>query len=348
MNPALGVLLHAIAAFAGASFYLPFKKVRNWSWESYWIVYGLFAWIIMPVVIALITVPLLGIILSEAPAESVFWTFFFGICWGVGGLTFGLSIRYLGLSLGMALVLGVSTAFGTLIPPLFVGQFGELVTSTSGLVTLAGILICLIGIFFTGRAGVSKENELSPEEKQKFIKEFNFKKGLVVAIISGIMSSCFAFGVQTGKPIADLAVRHGTPDLWQNSTVMLIIMCGGFITNAVYCGYMNFRNRSFRDYVNIGGAPLGINYLFSAFAGITASQQFMFYGLATTKMGEYDWASYSILLALVIVFSTMWGLITKEWKGSSKRTMGLIFIGIMVLIFSTVVMAFGSSLTAPE
>jgi L-rhamnose-H+ transport protein len=347
MNPALGVLLHAIAAFAGASFYLPFKKVRNWSWESYWIVNGLFAWIIMPLLIALVTVPLLGTILSDAPAESVFWTFFFGLCWGVGGLTFGLSLRYLGISLGMALVLGITTAFGTLVPPIFAGQFGELVTSTSGLVTLAGVIICLIGIFFAGWAGVSKENELSAEEKQKFIKEFNFKKGLVVAVISGIMSACFAFGVQSGKPIADLAMQHGTPALWQNSTVMLIIMFGGFITNAFYCGYMNIRNRSFRDYVNFKGAPLGINFLFSAIAGITASQQFMFYGLGTTKMGEYDWASFSILLALVIVFSTMWGLITKEWKGSSRRTMGLIFLGITVLVLSTVAMAYGSALAAP-
>ncbi len=347
MNPSLGVLLHAIGAFAGGSFYIAFKKVSNWSWESYWIVNGLFAWIIMPVVIALITVPQLGIILSEAPAESIFWTFFFGLCWGVGGLTFGLSLRYLGMSLGMALVLGLTTTFGTLIPPIFMGQFGGLVTSVSGQVTLAGVLICLIGIFFAGWAGVSKENELSAEEKQKYIKEFNFKKGLAVAITSGIMSACFAFGVQTGKPIADLAIEHGTPDLWQNSTVMLIIMCGGFITNALYCGYMNYRNRSYGDYFNIGGAPLGINFLFCAIAGITASQEFMFYGLGTTKMGEYDFVSFSIHLAFVIVFSTMWGLITYEWKGSSRRTMLLIFLGIMILISSTVVMAYGNSLTAP-
>jgi L-rhamnose-H+ transport protein len=169
-----------------------------------------------------------------------------------------------------------------------------------------------------------------------------------VAVFSGIMSASFAFAIQTGKPIADLAVQHGTSELWKNSTVMIFIMGGGFITNAGLCFAMNIRNRSFSDYINIGGAPLGNNYLFCAIAGITGFMEFMFYGMGTTRMGEYDFVSFSIHLAFVIVFSTMWGLITYEWKGSSRRTMLLIFLGIMVLIASTVVMAYGNSLTAPE
>ena len=278
MNPGLGILLHAIGGFAAGSFYIAFKKVRNWSWESYWLVNGLFTWIIMPWVIAVITVPQLRTILTEAPTESVFWTFFFGICWGVGNLTFGLSLRYLGMSLGMALVLGLTTIFGTLVPPIFTGEFSALITSISGQVTLAGIFVCLIGIYFAGWAGVSKEKEFSAEEKKKYIKEFNFKKGLLVAIFSGLMSACFAFAVQAGKPIADLAVQYDTSELWKNSAVLILIMGGGFITNAGLCVFMNIRNRSIGDYMNSGDASLWVNYLFCAIAGITGFMEFMFYG----------------------------------------------------------------------
>jgi L-rhamnose-H+ transport protein len=344
MNLVLGVLLHALGGFAAGSFYIAFKKVRNWSWESYWLVNGLFTWIIMPWAIAAVTVPQLFAILTEASPKSVFWTFFFGICWGIGNLTFGLSLRYLGMSLGMALVLGLTTTFGTLVPPIFNGDFVVMTTSISGQVTLAGIFVCLIGIVFAGWAGVSKEKELSSDVKQKYIKEFNFKKGLLVAIFSGIMSACFAFAVQAGKPIAELAMRHGTSQLWKNSTVLIIIMGGGFITNAGVCVFMNIRNRSIRDYVSCGNASLWVNYLFCAIAGITGFMEFMFYGMGTTKMGRQDFVSFSIHLAFVIVFSTMWGLITHEWKDSSKRTITLIFLGIMILIISTVVMGFGNYL----
>ncbi len=220
----LGILLHAIGGFAAGSFYIAFRKVRNWSWESYWLVNGLFTWVIMPWTIALLTVPDLGLILSGAPVKSVFWTFFFGLMWGIGNLTFGLSLRYLGMSLGMALTLGLTTTFGTLIPPIFMGEFGALVSSSSGLTTLGGILVVLIGITVCGWAGLSKEREMSKENKQKYIREFNFRKGVVVAIFAGIISACFAFAVHAGKPIAELAGQYNTPVLWRNSAVLVLMM----------------------------------------------------------------------------------------------------------------------------
>ena len=344
MNPALGIILHAIGGFAAGSFYIAFKKVKNWSWESYWLVNGLFTWIIMPWVIAYFTVPQLMDILLGADRESLFWTFIFGVCWGVGNLTFGLSLRYLGMSLGMAMVLGLTTAFGTLVPPIFMGEFGMLINTVPGQVTIGGVLVCLIGIVFTGWAGVSKEREQTAEEKQKYIKDFNFKKGLMVAAFSGVMSACFAFAMQSGAPIAELSMEHGTTELWKNSAVLIVIMGGGFITNAGLCVFMNIKNGSLSDYFNARGASLKVNYFFCAIAGITGFMEFMFYGMGTTKMGKHDFASFSIHLAFVIVFSTMWGLITHEWKGSSRRTMRLIFIGILILMLSTVFMGFGNYL----
>lgn len=348
MNPVLGIFLNVIGSFAAGSFYLPFRKVRNWSWESYWLVCGLFTWIILPWLIAVFTVPDLMTIIREAPPQSLFWTFIFGICWGIGGLTFGLSLRYLGMSLGMAIVLGLTTIIGTLVPPIFMGKFLSLIMSTSGQVTMAGLFVCLIGIVFAGWAGVSKEREQSSEDKQKYIKDFSFKKGLLVAVLSGIMSACFAFAIEAGKPIADIAVQYGTSELWKNNVGLVFIMGGGFITNVVLCIFMNIKNKSIGDYTNSGDASIWINYLFSALAGIIAYMEFLFYGMGITKMGKNDFVSFSIHLAFIIIFSTMWGWITHEWKGSSKRTVILIFIGILVLILSSVVMGFGNYLATLE
>ena len=348
MNPFFGIVLHAIGGLAAASFYIPFKKVKNWAWESYWLVSGVFAWIIMPWVVALLTVPDLISILSAAPKSSVFWSYLFGVLWGFGGLTFGLSMRYLGMSLGYALALGFCAAFGTIIPPLYFGTFDSLLVNASGLTMLGGVAVCLIGIAVCGWAGMSKEKELPDEKKKETIKEFNFAKGLWVAIFAGVMSACFAFGIAAGKPIAQLAVEQGVPSLWQNSPVFIFVMLGGFTTNFIWCVFLNIKNKTLKDYVEDGDASIIVNYIFSALAGIIWYFQFMFYGMGTTKMGEYDFSSWTIHMAFIIVFSNIWGLIFREWKGSSNRTIRIIIFGIVVLIFSTLVIGLGNYLASLE
>jgi L-rhamnose-H+ transport protein len=274
--------------------------------------------------------------------------YLFGLLWGVGGVTFGLSMRYLGMSLGYALALGFCAAFGTIIPPVFMGRSGELITWPSGLTTLVGIVVCLLGIAVCGWAGVVKERELSDEKKRETIKEFNFAKGVWVAIFAGVMSACMALGIAAGKPIARLAVERGVPDLWQNSAVFVCILAGGFTTNFIWCVFLNIKNRTLKDYLNSGSSPLVGNYIFSGLAGITWYLQFMFYGMGTTKMGKYEFSSWTIHMAFIIVFSNIWGLIFREWKGSSRRTHRIIFLGILVLILSTVVVGFGNYLASLE
>jgi len=339
---ALGVLLHAVGGFAAGSFYIPFKKVHNWAWESYWLVGGVFSWIIMPWVLALSTVPEPVSFLRGAPIDSVVRVYVLGVLWGIGGLTFGLSMRYLGMSLGYAIALGFCAAFGTLIPPVYHGKFGDLLTHVSGLTTLAGIAACLLGIAVCGWAGMSKEKELSAAQKRELIKEFHFTKGLLVAVFAGIMSSCMALGIDAGKPIAALATDHGVPDLWKNTPIFVILMAGGFTTNFVWCVILNIRNRSAKDYLRAGEASLAANYLFSALAGITWYLQFMFYGMGTTKMGKYDFSSWTLHMAFIIVFSNIWALLLREWKGSSRRTLRIIVCGISVVILSTVLIGIGS------
>jgi len=341
---ALGVLLHAIGGFAAGSFYIPFKKVRNWAWESYWLVGGLFSWVVMPWVIAFVTVPELRSVLSKAPGQSVFWSYAFGVLWGVGGLTFGLSMRYLGMSLGYAIALGFCAVFGTIIPPIYAGTFTQILTKPSGWTTLGGVLVCLIGIAICGWAGISKERELSEEKKKEVIGEFNFVKGLWIAVFAGVMSACMAFAIAAGEPIAALAEKTGTATLWRNTPVFIFIFAGGFTANFIWCGFLNTRNGTTRDYIDAKGASLSINYIFSALAGITWYLQFMFYGMGTTKMGKYGFSSWTIHMAFIIVFSNIWGLLLHEWKAASRRTHRLIRVGIVVLIVSTFIVGLGSYL----
>ncbi len=343
---ALGVLLHALGGFAAGSFYIPFKKVRNWAWESYWLVGGVFSWIVMPWAIAVATVPDLMSLLREAPVSSVLWSYLFGLLWGIGGLTFGLSVRYLGMSLGYAIALGFCAVFGTVIPPIYNGIFGDLITSASGLTTLSGVLVCIAGIAVCGWAGISKEKELSDEKKKEVIAEFNFTKGLWIAVFAGVMSACMAFGIAAGEPIAKLAEENGTVTLWRNTPVFIFILTGGFTTNFVWCAFLNLKNRTTKDYLRARDASLIGNYVFSALAGITWYLQFMFYGMGTTKMGKYDFSSWTIHMAFIIVFSNIWGLIFREWKGSSRSTHRLILLGILVLILSTLVVGLGNYLAS--
>lgn len=341
---ALGVFLHALGGFAAGSFYIPFKKVRNWAWESYWLVGGVFSWIVMPWLIAALTVPDLLSLLGQTPVGSIVWSYVFGVLWGIGGLTFGLSMRYLGMSLGYAIALGFCAAFGTVIPPIFSDTFGDLVTSMSGIVILGGVLICLVGIAVCGWAGMSKEKELTSEQKRESIREFNFLKGLFVAIFAGVMSSCMAFGIAAGKPIANLAVENRVHPLWQNSPVLIVVLAGGFTTNFIWCVVLNIVNRSVKDYIRTEDTPLPGNYFFSALAGMTWYLQFMFYGMGTTKMGKYNFSSWTLHMAFIIVFSNLWALFFREWKGSSRRTLTIVIFGIVIVVLSTVLIGAGNYL----
>ncbi|MGA8429663.1 MAG: L-rhamnose/proton symporter RhaT [Candidatus Sulfotelmatobacter sp.] len=380
MNPALGVFFHWLGGLASASFYVPYRGVRNWAWETYWLVGGFFSWIIAPWILALTMTHDLIRVLREAPANSLLWAYVFGVLWGLGGLTFGLTMRYLGMSLGMAVALGYTAAFGTLMPPIFRGVFASEVLDThSGLIILGGVAVCLLGIAFAGAAGVSKEREMSTRQKRASIKEFALKKGLLVATFSGVMSACFAYGLAAGDPIKAITIRHGTPVLWQGLPVLVVVLAGGFTTNFIWCVMLNIRNRTGYQYFkseipepiqarsdeNIleavtdapaeemaatavlapeedARAPMLANYLFSALAGTTWYMQFFFYTMGETQMGRYKFSSWTLHMASIIIFSTLWGIALKEWKGGSSRTWALVALSLLVLVSSTVIVGYGN------
>jgi len=345
MNPILGVVFHAIGGLAAGSFYAPCKKVKGWSWETYWLVLGIFAWIVAPVVMASCLTPgFVGIIQAVHP-PVVFWSYFFGVLWGIGGLTFGLTMRYLGISLGVSVALGFCAVFGTLVPPIFAGEFMGLVTSFSGIITLAGVALCLLGIGICGKAGMMKERDLSVEEKAEGVAEFDFKKGVWVAIVAGVLSACMAYAFQAGAPIQAVAVEQGVPAVRSNIPLLVVILLGGFTTNCVWCLWLSGKNKSFSNYSKARhGGSLGLNYLLCMIAGVLWYLQFFFYGMGSTQMGKYDFASWSLHMAFIIITSNVIGLLTREWRGSSDKTIKVIVAGIVVLILSTIVIGCGTNL----
>src|SRR6266481_5428793 len=242
-NPFVGVIFHWLGGLASGSFYVPYKGVRKWAWEVYWLAGGFFSWIIAPWILATINTRDLLEVIRSTPLNSLGWTYFWGAMWGLGGLTFGLTMRYLGMSLGMGMALGYCAAFGTLMPPIFHGEFvPKVLHTTSGQVILIGVMVCLLGIAIAGMAGVSKERELSTEQKTAGIKEFNFAKGLMVATFSGIMSASFSYGLDAGSPIADLSRARGTPELWTGLPKLCVVLLGGFTSNFIWCVILNVRN----------------------------------------------------------------------------------------------------------
>ena len=383
-NPFLGLLFHWIGGLASASFYIPYRGVKKWAWETYWLVGGFFSWIIAPCFFASLMTKDLVVVLSEASASTLFWTYFFGVLWGTGGLTFGLTMRYLGISLGMAVALGFCAAFGTLVPPIFDALFvagspsiGQVFGTNSGMVILLGVVVCFAGIGVSGTAGMTKEKEMSYEEKRAVIKEFNFKKGILVATFSGVMSACFSYGLAAGEPIKALTLRHHTDPLWQGLPVLVVVLLGGFTTNFIWCIFLNIRNRTGGQYfsgkvqgsksgpaletaidapgeemarqaelpeVETKGVPFAWNYLFCAIAGVTWYFQFFFYTMGESQMGQYKFSSWTLHMASIIIFSTLWGIALSEWKGASKRALTFLTLSLAVLVGSTVIIGYGNYL----
>lgn len=329
MEIILGLLIIAIGAFCQSSCYVPINKIKNWSWESYWIVQGIFAWLLLPLLGAMLAVPeghsLCELFTRDITATAM--TIFYGVLWGIGGLTFGLSMRYLGVALGQSIALGTCAGLGTLLAPIFTGHAADLTTSV-----IIGVVVTLAGIAIIGVAGNMKAQSLSEKEKKAAVKDFNFPKGIAVALLAGFMSACFNIGLAQG---ADLHF-DGVNPMFISLPATFMVTLGGFITNAIYCFFQNSRNKTWSDYKN--GSVWSNNLVFCALAGAMWYSQF--FGLALgkgflTESPVLMTFAFCILMALNVVFSNVWGIILKEWKGCSQETITVLLIGLSVLVFSS-------------
>lgn len=338
MEVLLGLLIIAVGSMGQSSSYVPIKKVKEWSWESFWLVQGVFAWLVFPYLGALLAIPE-GHSLGEllAAGEGAAWrSIFFGVLWGVGGLTFGLSMRYLGIALGQSIALGTCSAFGTLIPAM---MKGEDLFSGEGLILLTGVSVAIAGIAVIGYAGSLRAKNMTEEQKKAAVKDFALGKGLFVALLAGVMSASFNLGLEAAEPIRLKAVELGTNTLYAGLPAILMVTFGGFLTNAVYCLFQNVKNKTLKDYISVSGKVWVNNLLFTALAGILWYSQF--FGLTLGKSffteGSVMMAfSWSILMSLNVTFSNVWGIILNEWKGAGSKTVSVLVIGMLILIFSLV------------
>jgi L-rhamnose-H+ transport protein len=359
MQVILGVIFHFIGGFASGSFYIPYKKVKGWHWESYWIVGGLFSWLIVPPLAAWLTIPHFNDIISSTGISTLLITFFFGLLWGIGGLTYGLGVRYLGVSLGSSIILGLCMVFGALIPSIYYDfspvagkdTFSMMCGSTWGLIVLSGLVVCVLGIIICGKAGTMKERQLkaSGDPHGMEVKtEYKFALGMFVSIVSGVLSACFNFGLEAGQSmgaVANEAWKLAHPGegefLYRNNVIYVVLLWGGLTTNFIWCMVLNARNKTFGDYTN-KKTPLFSNYMFAALAGTTWFLQFFFYGMGESKLGNGP-SSWILHMAFIILVANMWGIILKEWKGVSKKTARTIAVGILTIILAVIIVGIGNN-----
>ena len=388
-NTGLGVAIFTLGGLAGATFYLAFKKVKQWAWESYWMVYAIAGLVVVPLVLAVATSPNACTAIRHAPPEELLYCYLCGAMWGIGGMTWGLMIRYLGVGLGLALGCGLCSAAGTLVPPILNGSLGDLYDTPAHQMSLVGVVVSLLGIILVGIAGMSKEGELPEEEKKKAVAEYDFKKGILVAVFSGLMSAAMSFGLQGGVA-TEMKARYGsetrvesgepntppaslagaaevqydqdakvwvvpqkiagetpTSSTWQGIPVLVVVLFGGFTVNCVLCLFLNFKNRTFGDYTR-SKTPLLTNWVFAALAGTIWCCQFIAFKTGGAAMGPMGYIGWAVLMAASILFSSLIGVVSGEWKGTSGRTRGLLVLGLLLLFASAAITGYSGRLKEKE
>uniref|UniRef100_UPI003216441C L-rhamnose/proton symporter RhaT n=1 Tax=uncultured Draconibacterium sp. TaxID=1573823 RepID=UPI003216441C len=357
MNAILGIIFHSLGGASSGSWYMPYNLVRQWRWEIYWIVGGLFSWLLMPFIAAVITSPGWQDILAATDPSTIRLTYILGVLWGIGGLTYGLGIRYLGMSLGNSVLLGITSLVGSLGLPILrnLGSLGEILpagdsfsdmlATTSGRIVLFGILVMMVGIVLSGKAGLMKDKEIG-KAKEGVNREFKLTTGLIIAVISGILSAFFSFGIDAGKEMGesvreiavtnDFAFISDGKYLFENNIIFLVILWGGLTTNLIWSVALIIKNKTGRDFINTN-TPLVKNYLFCALAGTTWFLQFFFYGMGETKIGNGA-SSWILHMSTIILTANFWGFYRKEWSGVSKKTRITILVGIGLILLSVIIM----------
>ena len=340
-NPMIGSLIFALGGLAGAVFAVPFRKIKNVQYESYWLFYALAGLLVFPLILGLATCPACFKVIGGAKPAVLAQCIGFGALWGLGGLTWGLLIRYLGIGLGLAIGCGLCSATGTLIPPIVTGHAGDLVKDAGACAVLAGVVGSLLGIALVGLAGKFKEGELTEEQKKAAVAEFDFKKGMLVALFSGIASAGMNFGLQSGGALEAAAKEAGTPAAWCGMPVLMVVLWGGLIVNVAWCLWQNKKNGSFGDYGKMFGGNFAAIVL-AGLAGVIWACQFACQKVGEPQMGDLKYIGFAVVMGSSIFFSSLLGLFMGEWKGTGPKTKGALALGILVLLVSVCVISYGS------
>lgn len=334
-----GVLYHAVGASGAALCYTPQKAVKGWSWQTYWLAQAFICWLLLPLVVAWITIPQLALVLKEAPTSAMTNSFLLGMAYGIGGTAFGIAIRYVGFSLTYAIAVGISCVLGTLLPPMVHGTLNEVLQGNGGGILMSGVAVGALGIALCGVAGRSKEIDI--EKKKTLQSGFSLSKGLPLCFLAGVLSALYGFSLDQGQPIADVAANHGAGNM-QSNVIYIFSNSGAFLTTLVYCLYLHFKERTLAQY--FGGTSLGLNYSMSLLTGLLWYGQFFFYGLGHVRMGHYKFSSWAIHMIMLVLLSAVAGLMMKEWKNCSPKTMRLLFSALFVLVVAILMLTYGNYL----
>ena len=334
-----GVLYHAVGASSAALCYTPQKKVNGWAWQTYWLAQALVCWLLLPIIVAFLTIPQLTTVLQQAPSSAMYKSFFLGMAYGIGGTAFGIAIRYVGFSLTYAIAVGISCVLGTLLPPLVNGTLGDVLKSNGSIYIVGGVVLGAIGIGLCGMAGRSKEKDI--EKVKNNTGQFSLAKGLPLCLLAGVLSALYGFSLDQGQPIAEVAAQYGAGN-FQGNVIYIFSNSGAFVTTLLYCLYLHNKEKTLYQYTAPGSSGLGVNYLMSILTGFLWYGQFFFYGLGHVRMGEYKFTSWAIHMIMLVLFSNIAGLILKEWKGCSGRTRIFLLIALLVLIAAVLILTYGN------
>lgn len=338
-----GLLYHAVGASGAALCYTPQKKVSGWSWQTYWLSQALVCWLLLPIIVAFLTIPNLLQVLQQAPSSAMVKSFLLGMAYGIGGTAFGIAIRYVGFSLTYAIAVGISCVLGTLLPPLVNGTLGTVLSSNGAGYIVSGVAMGAVGIAFCGFAGRNKEKDL---ERNSAVKtEFSLAKGLPLCLLAGVLSALYGFSLDQGQPIADIAAIHGAGQ-FQGNVIYIFSNTGAFVTTLFYCLYLHNKEKTFGEFTRptTGNAALPTNYLMALITGCLWYGQFFFYGLGHVRMGAYKFTSWAIHMILLVLLSTVTGLLLKEWKNSSNKTIRLLIIALLILLTAVLLLTYGNKI----
>jgi L-rhamnose-H+ transport protein len=328
-----------VGAASAASFYAPISKVKRWTWETTWAVAGIFSWVLLPICVSAVLLPDLRAFYLSLEASVVLKAFLFGCMWGVGNVSYGLTMRYLGMSLGIGIAIGVTLVVGTLIPPMVHGQASELVSTRGGLLTLLGIAVALCGIVIVSIAGHHKEIELGSA-----VREFDVKKGLLLAIMCGIFSSGMSFAIDAARPIQAATLARGVSPLYTALPSYVIIMGGGGLVNFAYCfSRLIFKSGlSLRADLALPGAKLLTNGAFAATGGIMWYLQFFFYAWGAASIAaSFAYVNWMLHMSGYVLFGGIVGLALGEWAGVGSKPVRLLWAGMLVIIAAANIVGLG-------
>lgn len=358
----LGIALHALGGIAAATCYISQKGTAQWSWQTYWIVFCLVAWFLMPLGISALTAPDLDAVLRQAPHDVAAKVFLCGLLYGFGGMAFALAIRRIGFSMTYGMAIGISAVFGTVVPQILDGTLISNFQKPGGLMVLTAFVLSMVGVAVCGRAGFLKERELRAKGGDD--TGFDMKNGLWLVVLAGVLSGIFGVGAAAGSPIDEIARQHGTVAGFAGYPKYIFLTGGALLTNLVWWLIVCVRRGTLHEFIEVpagrnrrdldeAGADdevravlaagrLALYYVLAAIGGVLWFIQFVFYELGHADMGNFKFISWGIHMAMLVFFSFIVGLVFREWQQCQRRTIGVLVTGLAIMVLSFGLITYGS------